>query len=271
MIKKSLKIVFVVLCYRETRDVTTLINNINKYKEKTKIVIVNSYYDDKTKLQFENIATNNDCDFINVENRGYGYGNNRGIEYVNNKYDYDFLCICNPDLIFRELPTKLLTADLHDSIVAPNIITKNGKKQNPYYYLHLPLIDWLKFIGLVRNIRAAYYLGVGINKIIRLSLNKLSFNKNKKIYACHGSCLFIGYKAVGKLGLLYNEEMFLFHEEEHLARKASSLSIPTVLMNEIKVTHFEDGSSESIKDSTFKYMKQSYSIYYKFWNNKVSK
>ncbi|GAB6179425.1 hypothetical protein JCM14036_07440 [Desulfotomaculum defluvii] len=269
MDKVNLKIAFIVLCYRETKDVINLIKNINSYNGENKIVIVNSYYDEKTKLAFENIAKAYNCDFLNVENKGYGYGNNRGIEFVNDKYNYEFLCICNPDIIFNTSPIKLLTEDLHGSIIAPTIKTKNGKMQNPYYYLHLPVVDWLKYVGLVKNKRTFYLFGVGINKIVRTIFGMLNFKKRTKIYACHGSCLFIGYKAVDKLGAIYNEDMFLFHEEEHLARKARWISIPTLLIKDIKVLHFEDGSSESIKDSTLQYMQQSYSVYYKSWNGET--
>lgn len=260
--------VFIVLCYRETRDLIKLISNLNEQREELAIVIVNSYYDEATKDEFEKIANENNCDFLNVENKGYGYGNNRGLEFANEKYQYDFLCICNPDIVFKRFPTDRLTEDLHGSIIAPSIITKNGKKQNPYYYFHVPLIDWLKYIGLIRNKRFAYYLGVAINKIFRIALDKINFKSKVNIYACHGACFFIGHVAAKELGLPYNEEMFLFHEEEHLARLTNKLSIPILFDKAIEVLHFEDGSSESIKDSTFMYMKQSYSEYYNFWYNR---
>lgn len=266
--KKKIDIAFVILCYRETEDIVNIINNINKYSGEFAIIVVNSYFDERTKSIIEFIASENNCDFINVENKGYGYGNNRGIEYANEKYEFDFLCICNPDILFTNLPLDLLTKDLKAAIVAPNIITKNGKKQNPYYYTHLSIIDWFKYLGLVKNIKGLYFVGVAINKVIRTVFNILGNRKRLKIYACHGSCLFIGQRALEKLETIYNEQMFLFHEEEHLARLAHQLSISTVFMKDIKVTHFEDGSSESIKDSTFKYMKQSYSEYYKYWKNR---
>lgn len=260
--KKKVKLAFVILCYRETSDVVDLIKNLENYREDISILIVNSYYDDVSKDILKSVANKYDCDFLNIENKGYGYGNNRGIEFINKNYEYDFICISNPDVIFNNFSLELLENKYLGAIVAPNIITKSGKRQNPYYYYHLPIIDSLKFIGLVKKIKLAYYLGVLINKTVRLVMDNFNKKNDIHIYACHGSCFFIGNLALEKLGLPYNEKMFLFHEEEHLARLAKKNGIPIFFQKQIAVTHYEDGSSESISDSTHKYMQQSFKEYY---------
>jgi len=130
------------------------------------------------------------------------------------------------------------------------------------------LVYRLKAIGLVKDIKVSYYLAIIINKCYRFFLDKIySISKKNpiKIYACHGACFFIGYEAVEKLKPLYNENMFLFHEEEHLAKKTMKESIPIYYEKNISLTHFEDGSSEGIKDKTYQYLRQSYSEYYQYW------
>jgi hypothetical protein len=133
-------------------------------------------------------------------------------------------------------------------------------------------VDWLKFIGFSKGITLAYYSAVAINKIyriIRLSIDSIFHKRRIKIYACHGACLFIGYKAAHKIGLPYNEEMFLFHEEEHIARVVYQKKISMIFIKDIEIKHFEDGSSVDIKKSGMisKYMNQSYLVYYNYWKD----
>ncbi|MET3697025.1 GT2 family glycosyltransferase [Bacillus oleivorans] len=269
--KIPIKLVLVVLCYRETEDIKKMLDSIRDKRKNISVILVNSYYDESTKESFQKIANEHNTDFINIENKGYGYGNNRGIEYANNHYEYEYLGICNPDIKFNRLPLEIFTEEFYDSIIAPRIITKTEREQNPYYYSHLKVVDWLKYIAFKRNYSFAYYAGVAINKVYRetrLVIEKITNRSKTKIYACHGSCFFIGYKAANKIGVPYNEEMFLFHEEEHLARIARNKNIPTVFIKDINIKHFEDGSSVDIKKngSISKYMKQSYITFYNYWN-----
>ena len=61
--------------------------------------------------------------------------------------------------------------------------------------------------------------------------------------------------------------MFLFSEENHLARLALKNSVPIYMVPEIKVLHKEDGSLklEKNKEMIRKYMRESFIIYYENW------
>lgn len=52
---------------------------------------------------------------MNVENKGYSYGNNRGIEYCHNNYEYDYIIISNPDIIIKKFDFKVkkTNGDIH--------------------------------------------------------------------------------------------------------------------------------------------------------------
>ena len=276
MVKTPIKLVLIVLCYRETEDIKSMLRSIQGKRDSIGVILVNSFYDEATMKTLQKTAIENNCDFINIENKGYGFGNNRGIEYANAHYEYKYLGICNPDIEFNNLPLDIFSEELSNSIIAPQIKTRTEKEQNPYYYSHLQLVDWLKFIGFQKNNSFLYYVGVAINKLYRVTrsiFEKVFHIKRTKIYACHGSCFFIGHKAIDKIGLPYNEEMFLFHEEEHLARVAHSKNISTIFVKDINIIHFEDGSSMDIKkEGTIpKYMRQSYITYYNYWNREKKK
>lgn len=138
--------VFVVLVYRNPDDLQMFIKNIESKFVNYKIVVVNSHYNDITDNNVRVLAEKNNCDFINIENKGYGYGNNVGIEYVNNKYEYQYIIIANPDTVVKRVDIKLIKK-IDYGIIAPDIRTKNGKIQNPYWVIENRFAEWLIYIG----------------------------------------------------------------------------------------------------------------------------
>lgn len=269
MQKTKFDIVFVVLTYRNSEDLKSFITSVGqKISETYKIVIVNSYYDDLSYNEIRNIAFDNGCDFLNVDNKGYGYGNNMGIDYAKNKYIFKFLIVSNPDIELLNFSTHTLNG-LHDSIIAPSIKTLRGKNQNPYYYSKIDLVEWLTYYSCKQDNEIFNYIGIIINKIYRearLLIDKILKVKKRKIYASHGSFVIFSYNALIKLGQIYDERMFLFSEENHLARLAFEKSVKTFMVPGIKVLHKEDGSIGFNNSNLGEYMKESFITYYENWN-----
>lgn len=85
MDKNFYKFLFVVLVYRNSADLYDFIISVKQNFTNYKIVVVNSYYDNESLKVIEDIAISNDCEFINVANKGYSYGNNLGIGYAKKK------------------------------------------------------------------------------------------------------------------------------------------------------------------------------------------
>lgn len=110
---KTIKNIFVVVVYRNTLDIIDFLKSVNDKVIDYKVIIVNNYFDNETKEQFEQIAKENNCDFINCENRGYGAGNNTGIRYAMKNYDFDFLTISNPDIIIQSFPMDVKIGRAH--------------------------------------------------------------------------------------------------------------------------------------------------------------
>lgn len=276
MSKQNYDLIFVVLTYRNVKDLEDFITSVKKtIKYKYKIIVVNSYFDNYTLLEIKNVAISNGCDFINVENKGYGYGNNRGIEFAKKNYSFKFLIISNPDIEIIQFPLEILKG-FEYCILAPTIKTLTGKDQNPFYYSRIKFLEWLNYYSYKKNHIFFLYVSIVINKIyreIRLKIDKIIKAKKRRIYACHGSFIIFGYKALRKLGSIFDERMFLFSEENHLARLALKNSVPIYMIPEIKVLHKEDGSMKLEKNKEMiKYMRESFIIYYENWairdNNK---
>lgn len=257
-----------VLTYRNTKDLLNFISVTNKRVQFSyKIVVVNSFYDEESRNDFYQIAKKNNCDFLNVDNKGYGYGNNRGINFAKEKYTFDFLIVSNPDIEIINFPIESLIG-LEDCLIAPSIKTLTGKKQNPFYYSNIKLVDFLKYYSCLKRSKIYAYVGIIINKIYRetgLLFDTLFKRKRRKIFAAHGSFIVFGFKALNKLKTVYNEQMFLFHEENHLAKLAHSKKIDTYMVPEIKVLHKEDGSVGLESEKMSKYGRESFIIYYESW------
>ena len=101
MRKIDVEIVFVVLVYRNIDDLQNfIINTKSKVKCNYKIIVIDAKYSDEVSKDIENICFQNKLVYIQIDNKGYGYGNNVGIEYANNMYEYKYIIICNPDVEF---------------------------------------------------------------------------------------------------------------------------------------------------------------------------
>lgn len=236
---------FVILTYRSTNDLEECILSIEDKFLSYKILIVNSFYDVKSKDKIQKLALKYKCDFINVENKGYGYGNNRGIEYCLENYEFDYLVISNPDIIIRKNCIDLEKYKNKEVVIAPSIITKTGKNQNPYWVVKNNFAEKLVYIGYKYKKKSILFIGLLINKIIRIVFNiyvKMSRKLEFKIYASHGCFVIFSFSAIKKIGEVYDENMFLFAEEALLAHRLEELSIPIIYTKEISICHKEDGS-----------------------------
>lgn len=273
MRKNYFDFVFIILTYRNTKDLIDFIECTRVVvKNSYKIVVVNSYFDKLSCVEFHDIAIKNNCDFLNVENRGYGYGNNKGIEYAKSSYHFKFLIVSNPDILINKLSIEDLVG-LEKCIIASLTRTLTGKIQNPYYYSKIELVEWLRYYACKSGYRMIAYIGIVINKLHRELMffaNKLLKNKQIKIYAAHGSFVILGFKALNELGTLYNERMFLFSEEDHLARLAHEKNIRTYMVPAIKVLHKEDGSLGLENENLYDLAKESYITYYETWKKTAS-
>ena len=97
--KTNVEVVIILLTYRNSSDLRNFIEIAKKKcRYSYKIICVNSFYDLDSKEKIEKICIHNKIDFLNVENKGYGYGNNQGIIFANDHYNFDYLIISNPDI-----------------------------------------------------------------------------------------------------------------------------------------------------------------------------
>lgn len=244
------KYIFIILTYKSTNDLPECIDSINSNVHENKIIIVNSHFDDASSKWFAEYSSRHGCDFIDVPNKGYGYGNNRGIEYAKKHYSFEFIVISNPDIIVKKFDDSEIEKLPYGVVIAPMITTIKGKAQNPYWLKKNCLAERLIYEGLKNKNRLPLYCGYAINKAIReigLKRFRRSMKKEMYIYAAHGSFCVYPANVLEVCTPLFDENMFLFSEERYLAHEFENKGIKIILTKSISVIHKEDGSMSVAK------------------------
>lgn len=265
--QERFKYIFVVLTYRNTEDIIDLLDSMKRQVEDYKVVVVNSFYDEETATIIESIAKKYDAVFINVENKGYSYGNNRGIEYALKNYAFEWLVIANPDTVIKKFDFSTLNVEM-PVVIAPEIRNLKNHKQNPMKKSVSKLSLKMQYKGFKKKSNFLVYGGILIAKIkdAFTVCKKAKHNKKlKKIDTAHGSFVVFSRSVFDKIGLPYDEALFLFGEEGVLSVRTKSVGIPTYYYSGISVLHKEDGSMKFRADISEHLAKANLYVYEKYF------
>lgn len=250
--KEFYDIIFVVLTYGYSEDFIEFTKSLKKINCKYKIIMVNNFYDESTKEKNKKLAIQYNCCFIESENKGYGFGNNIGIDYAKQKFEFDYLIVSNPDIIIEKFDLNFLRKEKFN-IVGPKIITSTGKNQNPFY-VKRKFFPVLENLFLRKKIKLGYYLVLIFTKFSKL-LNTFKMTitrkKSEKVYAIHGSFIIFSKKILEKYEKIFDENIFLFNEEVVLAIKMKNDSVDIFYTPEIKIYHKEDGCMKFLNGSMY--------------------
>lgn len=266
--KKHFDYIFVILVYRNAEDLIACLESIHKKVRNYRVVIVNAYYDERSKNIIEIIAREYDCDFINVDNKGYGAGNNRGIEFVIEQYEFEYVIVSNPDITIDIFPKNIATFKEME-IVAPQILARNGKNQNPILVKDNKLADYFLYQGYKNQINILVMIGFALNKIPREVFLKMYKKCIRRVYGAHGSFVMYSRKAISQLtSNLYDEKIFLFSEEFVIAKKAKDLQLCTFYCPYVRIRHKEDGSIKIANISENEHLAKSTMYYYETYRKR---
>lgn len=258
--KEYFDIVFVVLVYRNIdvlRDFFTSLKLPYTYK----VIVVNSYFDDTTEKECQQVAEENNAVFISVPNNGYSSGNNSGCDYAIEHYDYKFLVVSNSDIIINDI-SYLSEISYDTAVIAPETKMLNGHKQNPnipfrnVVYMILTRLAYkyempgLKKMALIFN-RFCRELMLLYVKILRKDI--------VRIFSPHGSFIVFTKHTSQILQPIFNDKMFLYNEETFLGYKCKKLEIPAYYSPKLKITHLE-GASSTESSNSWKNKKASFAV-----------
>lgn len=194
----------------------------------------------------------------NKENKGYGYGNNTGINYLV-ELGVRYIIISNPDIeinspsVLDELVKSIQKNEY--AVIAPQIYNMQSQVINPSGRKR----PSQKEIGKMKLKHAAgfryiYYILLFLAYII--SFNKWDRKRKNfrhdtnvsiaEVYRVHGSffMLDVDFFISNNIYPVFDENVFLFFEEYIIAEKVRTHGGKILLLNYINVLHKEDTSQQ---------------------------
>lgn len=245
-----MKTAIIVLNYNDYKNTKNYVEIIREYKNIDKIVVVDNLspkddYEKLLELQSEKVVV-----LQSEKNGGYSYGNNFGIRYLDSQNEkFDNLIISNPDVYVTEQSIQKCLDELNKhentAIVAPcmryadnKIARRSSWKIRTYLrdVIHSTRFLEILFYGFLKN--GEY--------------SKKDYQKDRlKVECIAGSFFVIKHHIFKEIGY-FDENVFLFYEEDILGKKLKEKNYDIYSLNDISFTHFE---SRTINKSISAYNK----------------
>lgn len=260
----------IILNYNDLKNTKRLSKTLNQYAIIDKIVVVDncSPNHDFEKLQS---LRNRKTDVIQSDkNGGYSYGNNFGLHYLEEKYGlFDYIIISNPDIEIEEsaIDYTIRFLEKHSKVAlgAPRVQDLDGNK-----YL---LSGW-KFRNIYED--SVLQSEMLTRKHIKTDIMRLypEVERDQKYaYAdCISGCFFIiKGKVFQKIGY-FDSHLFIYGEEDIIGRKVHNLGYRAVVLNDVKVVHYESVSIKKTirRRKQLKHLHKSLKYYYKHYDDSVT-
>lgn len=248
----------VVLNYNDYENTIKFLDMIKDYKGIDKVVVVDNNSTDDSVLKINRYINEKIVLLESKENRGYGAGNNIGIKYLRKFSDIKYIAISNPDIEFKQVDLdkliKFLEHNKSISITSGRIIengkyARDGAWRLPGYFKCLlqtiPIID-----KIVDN---------------SLSYNDDYFKGEYSLVEAVKGCFFISRAdSIEEVGY-FDEDTFLYYEENILGYNLKKNSQYIAILNEVNIIHAHGVTINKAfnKNEKFKILNNSRIIYMK--------
>ena len=251
----------IIVHYNDLGSIMHLIDNVKDYSIINKIIIVDNNSNISTKVALRKF-TNEKIELIeNSENKGFSYAINIGAKRLIEELGECNLIVSNSDVIIEKETDLLgltnLLAREEVGVVAPTIIERNSLNRgwkNPS-----PKIDALMNLVYIHRIirkKKVFYPDTYYN-------DRVCF-----VEVVSGCFFLIKSKDLERIGFL-DENVFLYYEENILAKRIEKINKKIMLCNDIKIVHNHSVSiNKNIKKIyILKIQKRSQVYFHKTYNN----
>lgn len=260
-----MKSVMIILNYKDKERALSLAEKCIDFKLLQKVVIVDNCSPDNSYDWLLKNVSKNDVEIIQSEkNGGFSYGNNFGAQYVNTKYDPDYILFANTDTIFQEEDVEKCLDRLENNsdlgVISMRMININGYeetscwKQKSYLQMNLFCLwlyrrkNYCKFFYDYKNNDSLQYVDV-----VRGSF---MFFKNDVLKNIH----------------YFDSNTFLYYEEDIICKKVRDSGKKVGILTDAYYIHDHQQSNVQtieIKDKLDKSMLYFLLKYYKI--NRIQK
>lgn len=251
-----MKVSVIIVNYNDAKDTEKYVKKISKYETIDRIVVVDNL--STTIGAFEKLKELEDSKVTVIQserNGGYDYGNNFGAKYLESQNEeYDYIIISNPDIEITEEAIKhcldVIDKDDKIAVIAPRMFNKDNKP--------IRRSSWKMRTFLLDVVHSTRILELLFYKILRSGeYNEKDYqNDILEVEAISGAFFIIRNKVLKEVNYL-DENVFLFYEEDILAKKLSDKNYKTISLNSEKFIHYE---SQTI-GKTFNYYKKMKRLY----------
>lgn len=232
-------IAFVILNYNTWEMTIRCVDSIfNTCKQNYTIYIVDngstndSYHN--LKEQYDN---NKNVMVIHNENLGYAKGNNVGIREAIND-GHDIITIVNNDVIFLDESISHMYTFLENhpnvAVACPYILSSEGELRDLPFLKPIKTVDYLLYNTKLSNF-ATLNRKIHFNKEYFLSGDSIR-NEPIPIYKFSGCCFMAKREMLEHVGL-FDENTFLYYEEDILSNKMHKLGYNAYYLPNSKIVH----------------------------------
>lgn len=203
------------------------------------------------------------------KNLGYFPGMKVGQEKAYSMGEYDYMILSNNDTIYEQSFLSLLITKKYPAntmVVSPDIVTFDGKHQNPHFIGRISRIRKLLYHVYFSN----WYLSQVINYIqiklgaSRRAVDKKGWDKERVIYMGFGACLILTRLYMDKVRYV-DDRSFLMGEEQLLMMQIGKNGGCFYYYPSLKVKHLDSATFKKMPSRfSFECMKASYKLYKDF-------
>ena len=266
-----MKVAMVILNYNAEEDTIKYVESIKEYKILNKIIVVDNKSTNENVMAKLKILENEKIEVIQSDkNGGYSYGNNFALKYLDKQNEeYDYVIISNPDVRVTEDAINkcidVLNENKDVAVVAPRMFNKEGQAiRRSSWKIRTPKLD---MVHSTRLLEILFY------KLLRNGeYSKKEYENAKLEVEAVSGAFFVIKKEIFKQIGYFDEEVFLFYEEDILSKKIKQLGYKVYSLNDINFVHYESTSINKTH-TYYKRIKQLYKskMYYQKKYNKINK
>lgn len=218
----------VIVNYNDYKTTKRLIDNIRDYKVFDKIIIVDNKSSDNSLKELKKLENKRIVVIDSGENKGYSYALNVGCKYLIDKYKECKIIVSNSDIIIQsenDIKDLFELVKGKNVIVGPTII--EGNNLNRGWILPKPMDDVaMNILGLYKKYQKRH-----------LMYQDSYYNKDISKVGTVSGCFFaISSKHLEEMGY-FDENVFLYYEENIMGVKTKDLGKNIIVANNIDVIH----------------------------------
>lgn len=232
---------FVILNYNTWEETIKCVDSIFKTcRRDFKIYIVdNGSKNNSYEKLFEIYADNDKIDLIKSTNDGYAIGNNIGMRQAIND-GFEYITVVNNDVIFLENSIDEMYTFLSNSpdkvgVVAPYILSPEGNLQNEPTLKPVSKKDYFLYNTRIQRLVGSKKLMEFQNQLI---LKKDSIHDEPLLIHKFSGCCFMAKSKMLKEVNFFDEQTFLYYEEDILCMKMKEKGFKAYFLPTAKIVHY---------------------------------